>query len=120
MSRYNHRCATPCSHFPLLLHHQLLPEDKESTMLFRLANVLVCLTAGSSVVSSQRSSDSLDLNRPYVQSLTSGMSRSCQKSYSIYSEALSVYQNIKAKGLVWIIRDPGDETFFGCIEDAIQ
>ncbi|KAN0113382.1 hypothetical protein V8E52_007783 [Russula decolorans] len=35
-------------------------------------------------------------------------------------EALSVYQNIKAKGLVWIIRDPGDETFFGCIEDAIH
>jgi len=60
------------------------------------------------------------LNRPYVQSLTSGASGSCQKSYSTYDEALSIYQGIKAKGLVRIIRDPGDEVFFGRIEDAIQ
>ena len=55
-----------------------------------------------------------------MQSLTSGASGSCQKSYSTYDEALSIYQGIKAKGLVRIIRDPGDEVFFGRIEDAIQ
>jgi Caulimovirus viroplasmin len=61
-----------------------------------------------------------DLNRPYVQSLTSGVTGGCQKSYPTYNEALSVYREIKGKGLVQIIRDPGDEIFFGSIEDAMQ
>lgn len=60
------------------------------------------------------------MNRPYVQSLMSGVVGNCQKSYPTHSKALSVYQNIKARGLVQVIRDPGDEIFFGHIEDAIQ
>lgn len=59
-------------------------------------------------------------NRPYVQSLTSGVSGNCHKSYVTHDEALRVYQEMKAKGLVRVIRDPGDEYHFGSIEDAVQ
>ncbi|KIL55028.1 hypothetical protein M378DRAFT_55446, partial [Amanita muscaria Koide BX008] len=56
---------------------------------------------------------------PYVQSLTSGVSGNCQKSYTTYEEAVSVYQHLKANGLVRVIRNRGDESFFGSIEDAM-
>jgi hypothetical protein len=48
------------------------------------------------------------------------MSGNCQKSYPTYAEASSVYRKIKAKGLVRIIRDPGDEEYFGSLEHAVQ
>jgi hypothetical protein len=38
----------------------------------------------------------------------------------MYNEALSVYQEIKGKGLVRIVRDLEDEIYFGSIEAAIQ
>ena len=60
------------------------------------------------------------IKRLYVHSLTSGVTGSCQKSYRTYSEASSVYQEIKVKGLLKIIRDPGDEVHFGSVEYAIQ
>jgi hypothetical protein len=59
-------------------------------------------------------------NRPYVQSLTFGVSGSCQKSYATYNEALNIYQELKASGLVRIARNCGDENFFGPVEDAIE
>lgn len=60
------------------------------------------------------------LNRPYVQSITSGVSGNCQKSYTTYDEAWEVYQDLKASGLVRIIRNRGDEDLFGPVEDAIK
>jgi hypothetical protein len=59
-------------------------------------------------------------NRPYVQSLTSGVSGNCQKSYPTYDEALDVYQDLKARGLIRIIRNRGDESLFGPVEDAME
>jgi hypothetical protein len=89
-------------------------------MLSLLVNVLVFLTAGSSVFLRITLVVHSGLDRPHVQSLTSGVSGSCQKSYATYSEAFTIYQELKAKGLVRIIRDPGDEIFFGHTEDAMQ
>lgn len=60
------------------------------------------------------------LNRPYVQSLISGVSGNCQKSYATYDEALDVYHDLKAQGLVKIIRDRGDDSFFGPVENAVE
>lgn len=65
-------------------------------------------------------SGSLVLSRPYVHSLTSGVSGSCQKSYVTYDEALGVYRDLKANGLIRVVRDRGDESVFGPIEDAVE
>ena len=59
-------------------------------------------------------------NRLYVQSLTSGVSRNCQKSYATYDEALDVYQDLKASGLLRVVRNRGDDHLFGPVEDAIE
>lgn len=60
------------------------------------------------------------LNRPLVQSYTSGVSGSCQKSYSTYEEAFEVYEDLKEKNLLQVLRVPGDEAIFGRIEDSMQ
>ncbi|KAF8229709.1 hypothetical protein L208DRAFT_1285509, partial [Tricholoma matsutake] len=56
----------------------------------------------------------------YVQSLTLGVTGNCQKSYPTYDEASSAYEDLKMNGLVWIVRTPEDEQFFGRVEDAMQ
>lgn len=58
--------------------------------------------------------------RPYVQSITSGVSGNCQKSYPTYDEALEDYLDLKARGLIRIVRNRGDENVFGPIENAVQ
>jgi hypothetical protein len=60
------------------------------------------------------------LKRPYVHSLTSRVSGSCQKSYTTYDEALDVYRDLKACGIVRVVREPGDEITFGPIEEAVE
>jgi len=37
----------------------------------------------------------------------------------MYNEALNVYKDLKASGLIRIIRNYGDDIFFGPVEDAI-
>jgi hypothetical protein len=60
------------------------------------------------------------LNRLYVHSLTSGVSGSCQESFKTYDEALYLYTDAKRRGIVRLVRDPGDEEIFGPVEDAMQ
>jgi hypothetical protein len=88
-------------------------------MSFLLANVLEYLTAGCTLYSYPYYDLSVP-NRPYVQSLTSGVSGNCQKSYATYDEALGVYQDLKVNGLVRIVRNRGDENIFGPVEDAVE
>jgi hypothetical protein len=59
-------------------------------------------------------------NRPYVQSLTSGVKGSCQKSYSTYYEALGSYNNLKESGLVRVVRNPEDEILYGPLDEAVE
>jgi hypothetical protein len=37
-----------------------------------------------------------------------------------YDEALGVYRDLKANGLIRVVRDRGDESVFGPIEDAVE
>ena len=37
----------------------------------------------------------------------------------MYNEALDVYRELKANGIVRIIRNRGDEALFGPVEDAM-
>ena len=60
------------------------------------------------------------LDRPYIQSLTSGVCGNCHVLYSSYEEALSVYSDLKKKDLLKIIRVSGDETLFGPLSKTIQ
>lgn len=60
------------------------------------------------------------LDRPYVQSLTSGVSGNCHVSYISYSEAFASYMDLKARGLVKIVRMRGDERRFGPLKEAMQ
>jgi hypothetical protein len=60
------------------------------------------------------------LNRPYVQSLTSGVRGSCQKSYPSYYEAVKSYNDLKEAGLVRVVRNPEDEILYGSLEDALE
>jgi hypothetical protein len=60
------------------------------------------------------------LNRPHVHNLTSGVSGNCHKSYATYVEAQTVYTQLKAIGLVRVVRNRGDEITFGPFGDAMQ
>ncbi|KAI0245297.1 hypothetical protein BJV78DRAFT_1139590, partial [Lactifluus subvellereus] len=72
------------------------------------------------VISAGKRTGVFDSWLPYVQSLTSGVSGNCQKSYTTYDEACDVYQDLKAQGLVRIVRNCGDEDIFGLLEDAME
>jgi hypothetical protein len=58
--------------------------------------------------------------RPVVHQYTSGVPGNCQKSYTTYHEAMGVYQDLKEKGLVRVVRTRGDDVTLGALEDAIQ
>ena len=66
------------------------------------------------------SRDSFILNRPYVHNLTSGVRGNCHKSYSTFTEAQTVYTQLRAIGLVRVVRNRGDEIEFGPIGDVVQ
>ncbi|KAM6497207.1 hypothetical protein JOM56_007680, partial [Amanita muscaria] len=55
-----------------------------------------------------------------VQNLTSGVSGNCQQSYRTYAEALEIYSDLKARGLVKIVRNHRDEHVFGPANEAMQ
>jgi hypothetical protein len=48
------------------------------------------------------------------------VSGNCQKSYTTYAEALSVYAHLKESRLVRVVRKPGDEALFGPDEEAME
>ncbi|KAF8501151.1 hypothetical protein F5888DRAFT_1632916 [Russula emetica] len=54
------------------------------------------------VVSAGKRTGVFDSWLPYVQSLTSGVSGNCQKSYATYDKAHDVYQDLKESGLLRI------------------
>lgn len=58
--------------------------------------------------------------RLHIHKYMSRVSGNCQKSYTTFGEASEIYRNLKANGLVRIIREPGDENFFGPLDEAIQ
>ena len=62
----------------------------------------------------------LNPDRLDVQSMTSGVSGNCHVSFTSYEEALSSYNDLKAKGRVRVVRMYGDEKEFGPLSEAIQ
>jgi hypothetical protein len=89
-------------------------------MSLLLVNILEYLTAGCTSLVYSYPYDLSVLNRPYVQSLTFRVSGNCQKSYTMYDEALGVYQDLKVNNLVRIVRNYGDKNIFGLVEDAME
>lgn len=96
------------------------PGNARNTMLSLLVNVPACLTNGLFCLLFITLVIHSSLDRLYVESITSGVTGGSQKSYPTYSEALSVYSQLKSRGLLQVIRDPGDEWLFGPLDDAIQ
>ncbi|KAF8483376.1 hypothetical protein DFH94DRAFT_679922 [Russula ochroleuca] len=56
---------------------------------------------------------------PLVSSITSGVSGNCHKSYRTYNEAVNAYRDLKARGLVRVVRNPGDDAIFGPTESLM-
>jgi hypothetical protein len=48
------------------------------------------------------------------------VSGNCHKSYATYPEAFYAYADLKERGLVRVVRKPGDEILFGPDEEAMD
>ena len=58
--------------------------------------------------------------RDNVTPLVSGISGAWYKGFSTHDKAARFYLDAKEKGLVRIVRDPGDDALFGPLHEAMQ
>ena len=58
--------------------------------------------------------------RDNVYCYIDGVSGACFKGFLTHEQAAKFYLEAKKKGLVSVVRDPGDELSFGPLSDAMQ
>jgi len=59
-------------------------------------------------------------NRDKVTPFIHGVSGAWYKGFATHEQAAKFYLGAKEKGLVSIVRDPGDDKLFGPLRDAMQ
>jgi hypothetical protein len=58
--------------------------------------------------------------RDKVTPFICGVSGARHKGFATHEQAAKFYLHAKENGLVSVVRDPGDEEFFGPLPDAMQ
>jgi hypothetical protein len=58
--------------------------------------------------------------RDKVTPFICGVSGARYKGFATHEQAAKFYLHAKENGLVSVVRDPGDEEFFGPLHDAMQ
>ena len=59
-------------------------------------------------------------HRDNVTPLISGVSGARYRGFGTHQQAAKFYLDAKENGLVRVVRDPGDDEFFGPLCDAMQ
>lgn len=59
-------------------------------------------------------------HRDKVTPFINGVSGARYKGFATHEQAAQFYLNAKENSLVRVVRDPGDEKFFGPLRDAMQ
>lgn len=83
-----------------------------------MGNVAAYSLTGQSLVFTLFRSNCSQKSRSFVQTLVTGVSGGLATGFKRYDDAIADYFEAKARGLVTVVRQPGDDDIFGPRSEA--